>query len=266
MRRAEPSSVLEDECPMGLQLPPTPRRRGRRRKDSYVDDVVDILLGWMEEQEWLEDGERVFYITQVKVLLGHKGEHVDFIALPRQTTSKVNKRIREYIKVINWYSDPEINKHAGWWAEDRFEKVMLLHGFRREGKNVREWNGRTWGKSLEDLDFIFSRDGIAYGVEIKNKFSYEDLSTWESKAAICEELGVKPLFVTRSIPLDHQYKLRDKDAFFLRFKAKMFPPTYKQEVVDLYELTHLPVTHEAGFPPRAFSVFLRWHEKKCRPT
>jgi len=40
--------------------------------------------------------------------------------------------------------------------------------------NVNSYDGKTWGATEHDLDWIFVRDGIAWGVEIKNTWAYID--------------------------------------------------------------------------------------------
>ena len=40
------------------------------------------------------------------------------------------------------------------------------------GRNTRTYEGRTWTDTAHDLDFIFERDGAAYGVEVKNTLGY----------------------------------------------------------------------------------------------
>ncbi len=52
-------------------------------------------------------------------------------------------------------------------------EMMVLEGFARSefvmrGRNTREFRGRLWIETENNLDFIFERDGQAYGVEVKN--------------------------------------------------------------------------------------------------
>lgn len=43
-----------------------------------------------------------------------------------------------------------------------------------EGREENEYHGVTWTESDHDLDFIFTRDYVGYGVEVKNTLGYID--------------------------------------------------------------------------------------------
>ena len=64
-------------------------------------------------------------------------------------------------------------------------------------RNTREYQGRVWETSEHNLDFIFERDGIAYGIEVKNTLGYMDREEFLLKIKLCEWLGIKPVFVCR---------------------------------------------------------------------
>ena len=54
---------------------------------------------------------------------------------------------------------------------------MVLEGFARskfvmQGRHTRSFGGKTWERSEQNLDFIFERDGLAYGIEVKNTLGY----------------------------------------------------------------------------------------------
>ncbi len=63
--------------------------------------------------------------------------------------------------------------------------------------NVNSYDGKTWGATEHDLDWIFVRDGIAWGVEIKNTWAYIDRPEMYAKISLCEDLGLRPLFIMR---------------------------------------------------------------------
>ena len=67
-----------------------------------------------------------------------------------------------------------------------------------KGKKVREYKGKHWTASGHDLDRIFERDGIAYGVEVKNTLKYIESSELATKLQMCQSLGVRPLFIMRA--------------------------------------------------------------------
>jgi hypothetical protein len=76
------------------------------------------------------------------------------------------------VRLVEEYSDPNVGGALGLNGE-----ALLLEGFAKRrflmaGRNTRTYEGRTWTDTAHDLDFIFERDGAAYGVEVKNTLGY----------------------------------------------------------------------------------------------
>lgn len=72
------------------------------------------------------------------------------------------------VSLIEQYADPNIGGAIGLHGE-----LMVLEGFARRqfvmrGRNTRVFRNSEWDYTDHELDFIFERDGIAYGVEVKN--------------------------------------------------------------------------------------------------
>ena len=44
------------------------------------------------------------------------------------------------------------------------------------------------------------RDGVRYGVEVKNQLGYIDQTEFQIKLAMCVHFGIRPMFVTRAMP------------------------------------------------------------------
>jgi hypothetical protein len=61
---------------------------------------------------------------------------------------------------------------AGYHAEDLFDEAFEYLEFEIHGRNKSDFRGRyakgKKGKQRPDLDFIIEKDGIVYGVDIKN--------------------------------------------------------------------------------------------------
>jgi len=72
------------------------------------------------------------------------------------------------VSLVEEYSDPNIGAALGLHGE-----AMVLEGFARSqfvmtSRNTKEYEGKVWTETEHDLDFIFERDGMSYGVEVKN--------------------------------------------------------------------------------------------------
>jgi predicted RecB family endonuclease len=70
---------------------------------------------------------------------------------------------------------------------------------------VKEVDGRVWKKTNLDLDFLIVRDGVRYGVEVKNQLGYIDQTEFQIKLAMCVHFGIRPMFVTRAMPENYIY-------------------------------------------------------------
>lgn len=109
----------------------------------------------------------------------------------------------------------------------------MLEGFAKQefvtrGRNTRAFKGREWGESAHDLDFIFERDGIAYGVEVKNKLGYMDYDELRTKVTLCRHLGIRPLVVARMLPKSWIKEIVDAGGFALIMKWQLYPYTHKE--------------------------------------
>lgn len=74
------------------------------------------------------------------------------------------------------------------------------------------------GKTDHDLDFIFERDGIAYGVEVKNTLGCMDYEEFQTKIRLCRQLCLRPVFVLRMFPRSWMHELITAGGFGLIFK------------------------------------------------
>jgi hypothetical protein len=84
------------------------------------------------------------------------------------------RQARKIEEIIEEYSKDHITRSCGHRAEDLFCKALAIHGFMPKGLKVKEHNGKKWEKTGHDLDYVFSRDGIEYGCEVKNTLGYID--------------------------------------------------------------------------------------------
>jgi hypothetical protein len=78
------------------------------------------------------------------------------------------------IELVEEYSDPNIGAALGLHGE-----TMVLEGFARSefvmrGRHTHIYAGREWTHSEHNLDFIFERDSMVYGIEVKNTLGYMD--------------------------------------------------------------------------------------------
>jgi hypothetical protein len=141
-----------------------------------------------------------------------------------------NRRHRYYkrdagklVGLIEEYANPNIGGAVGLHGEH-----MVLEGFaKREfvlrGRNTNEVRGKKWAASAHDLDFIFERDGIGYGVEVKNTLGYMDYGELTTKIKLCSQLGIRPVFVARMLPGNWITEIDAAGGFALILKYQLYP-------------------------------------------
>ncbi len=100
-------------------------------------------------------------------------------------------------------------------------------GFMPRAEDVQEWEGRRWEKTGHDLDRVIERDGVSYGVEIKNALDYIERDELVTKLAMCAELRLRPLFIMRFAPKNYIEMVRQAGGFTLLFEYQMYPPGYE---------------------------------------
>lgn len=114
------------------------------------------------------------------------------------------------VKLVSEYSEPVISEALGRQGE-----AMVLAGFATNGcvnirQHVRDFRGKVWARSEQNLDFVFEKDGVGYGVEVKNTLPYITQADFEAKLEICGEIGVRPVFAVRMMPKTWIHELQKK--------------------------------------------------------
>lgn len=101
---------------------------------------------------------------------------------------------------------------GGLHAENLFEDALEAGNFRIVGRDVSEYRGRQLrgveGKEPPNLDFVAARDGVEYGIDIKNWLYYEVETVEEvkRKVSFAVELNLVPWVIARYIDKDTIYK------------------------------------------------------------
>ncbi|MDQ5838288.1 MAG: hypothetical protein M3379_16035 [Acidobacteriota bacterium] len=165
------------------------------------------------------------------------------------------------VKVVDEYSNPIVGAALGLHAE-----MLILEGFARNrflmmGRNTREYGDNLWDVSEHDLDFIFERDGIAYGVEIKNTLRYMDEKEFLLKIRLCRKLGIRPVFVVRMMPKSWINNLRLSGGFALILKYQLYPWSHHQLAKKVARELGLPVDAPRAIEQGTMNRFLKWHQK-----
>lgn len=170
-------------------------------------------------------------------------------------------------KLVLMYSDPAFTPVLGTQGELLIDAGFPRFGFMPVADTVREWQGVKWDQSGHNLDRIFVRDGVYYGVEIKNRLSYIDHQEFLTKLAMCLALRLTPLFVARMMPRTYINDVRKMGGYSMIMKYQFYPVSHRELANRVRNELGLPVDCPRRLQDSTLQRFLTWHEKNLnKPT
>jgi hypothetical protein len=145
------------------------------------------------------------------------------------------------VALVEEYADPNIGGVVGLHGE-----FMVLEGFARSefvmrGRNTHAFRGKSWTETGHNLDFIFERDGQAYGIEVKNTLGYMDYDEFQTKIKLCRFLGIRPIFAARMLPKTWMNELITGGGYGLIMKYQLYPWTHRELAKRVASELGLPV-------------------------
>ena len=173
----------------------------------------------------------------------------------------VSTEIKERSNIVERFSDDEMNDGCGKYAESLFNHMFEKNGFTISARNANSFAGKRWRKSRKDLDFIIEKDGIGYGVEVKNTFDYIPQYEFEEKIEICNYLGLLPLFPVRFASPQQYQMMKKSNGITLSFKTRIFPPGNRKLVTDIWNHFRLPVNIWYDILQPIENGFLNFHNR-----
>lgn len=174
----------------------------------------------------------------------------------------VQRPLREVQRLVERYSDPDFTPALGNTGELLVSDGLGRFGFMQRGREASEYQGQRWPESKHNLDFLFERDGIAYGVEVKNTLSYIDDRELNVKLRICAHLGVRPLFVMRMAPATFIKRIQDDGGFALIIGYHLYPLSHLRFAREVREKLGLPADAPRALYDGTIQRFAAWHERQ----
>nr|MDO8080833.1 hypothetical protein [Candidatus Freyarchaeota archaeon] len=169
---------------------------------------------------WLTDRNVNFLINEA--FLKEKTTKVaNFVY--RANIRYIDREINRRIKLIEKYSAPDIMRAVGEYAEMLSEYMFRINSFKILDTHTNEYNNKKWTRSNHDLDFIIQKDGITYGVEVKNTLPYMEREEFNIKLEICKYLNIIPLWILRYAPKPQFDEIKAQNGFILISSPKYTP-------------------------------------------
>ena len=173
---------------------------------------------WITGRGLLEMGDAK-EITRISATV--QGQTVNFYA--NRKHRYVRRELKMMLNILARLFNPEFTHAIGRHGELMFDAALGRFGFRAEAKDAKTWNDLTWTETNHNLDRIITRDGLAYGVEIKNTQNYISRDELRLKLRICQYLELIPLFIMRFAPKSYMYEIITSGGFGLLFEEQIYP-------------------------------------------
>ena len=125
-----------------------------------------------------------------------------------------------------------------------------------------EYEGRRWTVTNEDLDFVFERDGLAYGVEVKNTLGYPQHDEITRKVAMGKFMGVTPIIVAHMLPRTVINEIWRDGGFALILKYQLYPYSHRALAKRVSSELQLPVDSPRRLSDGTMKRFTDWHRKR----
>ncbi len=258
-----------------------PEDEDERPRDPVLDQAIERLRSFFAATP-----ARLFYSTQIETTLEREFFHWivgrgllelgNAAELMRRTTALQGQSINFYANRKHRYFerelktmlallariyDPEFTQAIGRHGELMFDAALGRYGFRAEATNTRTWKSNTWIATNHNLDRIVTRDGVAYGVEIKNTQNYISRDELRTKLNLCKYLGLRPLFIMRFAPKSYMYDIHQSGGFGLLFEEQMYPWGHASLLKEVRETFGLKVSSQKDVKEGDMQRFLRWHTR-----
>ena len=184
-----------------------------------------------------------------------------FIYIKGTLSKALRARIRRKVKLLERYVASSSN--AGHYAEDLFQNELKKRGnFVFVCKETSYFGGKEWTRSKHDLDFVMSKEGIFYGVEVKNVLQYVNLSDELTiKLDMCKYLGLVPFFIIRMLPIIWVRKIGSYGGVALLFKRWVFPPAERKLVEECAKEFNLPMSYWHALPATVVERAVKLHDR-----
>ena len=266
----EDFTAIEGPAPGGPSTDPR-QQEARRRLIDYITEHPRRVF-FSRQLEILLENDFYHWITNraIHELVGEgflRGE-----GRRLQTGSPIHlvwhHRYRYYRRqaarlmgLVNEYASPNVGAAIGLHGE-----FMVLEGLARRqfvmlGREVKEFRGVKWTSTNHNLDFVFERDNVPYGVEVKNTLRYMAYGELQTKVRLCQHIGVRPMFVVRMMPRGWIREVVREGGFVLVLKWQLYPWTHADIARRVKSELGLPVDAPRRLYDRTVDRFVDWHEE-----
>lgn len=178
----------------------------------------------------------------------------------------VRRQAEEIKRLVRQFTDQKFTNALGNQGELLVDAALPRAGFMPIGYNIQAHGERVWTATSHNLDRIFIRDGLTYGIEIKNRLQYISSAEWALKLKMCQHLGLIPLFIARMMPGSYIFHTMKAGGFCLIMGYQFYPLTHEQLAKTVREQLGLPVDCPLRLQDGTLQRLLNFHQQKLAKT
>ncbi len=253
-------------------------------RDAAIDSAIERVRAFFNQSP-----RRLFYSTQIETSLEREFFHwITGKALLELTQARKIQRVPVLVqeKTVNFYAhlkhrywrrehremvallerifDSDFTHAVGRQGELMFDAALGRNGFRAEARDTKAWMGTSWEESNHNLDRIVTRDGRAYGVEVKNTQNYISRDELRTKIRLCKHLGLTPLFIMRFAPKSYIHEVNQTGGFVLLFEEQMYPMGHSALLAEVRRTLSLKVACPNEVKDGDMQRLVRWHARQAQ--
>ncbi len=234
--------------------------------DVFYSRQLEVMLEkrcfhWITHRALRDLVAEGFVRKEIRELATGTNIHLFWLASNRY----YKRRAKQVVALVNEYARPTVVREIGARGEELTLEAFARNQFLQRGRNTRTYGGRTYTATRHDLDFIFERDGVAYGVEVKNTLPYMEREDFDVAVAICAHLRIRPVHVVRRNPETWLLELRRAGGFTLMLDWQLYPTLLADLAKRVRTELRLPVDSPRALQEGTMRRLMNWHET-VRPT
>lgn len=147
----------------------------------------------------------------------------------------------EVFNLVNRYTNSATDGTLGMQGEHLILAAFARRQFLLIGEEANSYKDTAWTHSGHDLDFIFEKDGIGFGIEVKNTLGYLDVDEFVTKIRLARHIGVRPVFAVRALPKTWAEALIQAGGYAMIMRYQFYPWTHHDLANEIREKLGLPV-------------------------
>jgi len=246
----------------------TEEDKARARLIAHFEDNPESVF-YSRQLEVLYEGEYFHWLTNrvLRRLVQEGRIHTETRQLSTGAELKLlwhrsyrfyKRAADEVYKLVDEYTTSATDGSLGLQGEHLVLAAFARQKFVLMAEEANQYKGVKWEETKHDLDLIFERDGIGYGIEVKNTLGYLDVDEFILKTQMALKIGVKPIFAVRALPKTWVWALIQAGGYAMIMTYQFYPWTHKEIADRIRSTLGLPVDTPKRIEQGTMDRFEKW--------